>query len=133
MFAGIFLRCPMPGVSYTAVAKGVVTITLSNPDAGVERGMCISTSGTSGPPTTYWVVGRKSATELIVASSWRDSLWVLWFQFKAWFLGLWWAIRNRYRRDDELEDEEDDRIIVAPVDSEDDVNGSAHRDPRTLN
>ena len=108
------------------MAKGVVTITTCGP-TGMGPGDRV-VIGTTDGTHTYWVVGRKSATELIIASTWRDSLWVLWFRFVAWLAGCWQAIRSRYRRDDDFGDDEGEGpVLVVPGDSADDV------DPKTLN
>lgn len=96
---------------------------------GVERGMRLTTSNGAGASQTFWVVGRKSATELLVAASWRDSLWVLWFQLVGWLWGRWHALRSRFRRDETFEDDDGDSPLFVPPadDSEREI------DPKMLN
>lgn len=91
--------------------------------------MRLTTSGSSGGVQTFWVVGRKSATELIVASTWRDSLWVLWFQFVAWLFRVRERMRSQHREPEYRTDDVSGPVMVAPADesSEHDV------DPKSLN
>jgi hypothetical protein len=57
----------------------------------------------------YWVIGHKSATEVILAATWRDSLWVPWFIFVAWLVQRLEPLRRLLQalvpRDEDDEDE----------------------------
>lgn len=90
--------------------------------------MRLTTNNGLGREQHFWVVGRKSATELIVASTWRDSLWVLWFEFVAWT----YRVRERLRSRREPEYRTDDvsgPVMVAPADESSDHDV----DPKSLN
>jgi hypothetical protein len=78
-------------MAYTSMAKG--TITISNP-VHIKRG-CVLMTSTSTGEQKFYVIGQKSETELYVAASWRDSLWVPWIIVTGWLVQRWQAFRLR--------------------------------------
>lgn len=98
------------------MAHGTV-ITTTSP-LHLSPGTVITCAGELGEAKHYYVLGRKSETELIVAHSWRDSLWVPWFIVSGWLLGKWSAARNWFLHQwDKWHPEEDillsdDRVFV---------------------
>ena len=118
------------------MAKGVVTITTASP-THVQRGSVL----TWGSGNHFYVIGQKSPTELIGASSWRESLWVPWFILKARLRGLWetfsfwvWLQWNKIHGE-KVPPDYDSNIFVANREPElaDDSEPELEKPPRYLN
>lgn len=111
------------------MTQGPITITFNSTE-GMERGMSLSLSGGMSAPTICWILARKNLTELEVASSWRQSPWVLWFVMRAWLIQRWEALRLLVlsweapsRRDyldgrDDPGSEENHPVLIAPVEDD---------------
>lgn len=82
------------GVSYLIMSKSTITVLDGHL---ARRGTRISLSSHQGSET-FWVVGTRNSTEMVVASSWRDSLWVPWFQFVNWVTEVWASLCTHFKR-----------------------------------
>jgi hypothetical protein len=74
------------------MTKGTVFTTAS--PTHLARGSVITCAGASGPARNYYIIAQKSPTELVIAATWRDSLWVPWFIVTGWLSGLWSPVRR---------------------------------------
>ena len=104
------------------------TITMAGAH-GMQRGMQLTIGGSTQLDGPCWVVRVVSATEIEIASSWRDSWWVIWFRLLDWwktfsrrFAMTPWS-RHNFDRGEQVWSEKSGPVLVAPADDSAEVLG----------